>query len=88
MILMTIKDAAEYMRVSYAHTRRLVSERDLPSIKIGSATRIDKAALDEWLVSKTRNRVTGRSFAEKGQTTATFAGESSGIAEAREGLSS
>jgi excisionase family DNA binding protein len=85
---MTMREAAEYMRVSYAHTRRLVCERDLPSIHIGSATRIDKAALDEWLVSKTRNRATGRSFAEEGHTTAAFTREPSGSCEAREGLDS
>jgi len=86
--LMTMREAAEYLRVSYSHTRRLVSEREIPSIQIGCSTRIDKAELDNWIMSKIRNRVPGRSFAEKGNTTATSAGEATGTPEAREGLRS
>jgi len=47
--LMTVKEVAEYLRVSRASVYRLVKERKIPVSRIGKHFRFRKETIDEWL---------------------------------------
>ena len=47
--IMTVKDVAEYLRMSEAKIYRLVKEGALPVVRIGKAWRFRKDLLDDWL---------------------------------------
>jgi excisionase family DNA binding protein len=46
---MTIREVAEYLRMSEAKVYRLVRERAIPVIRIGKTWRFRKDLLDAWL---------------------------------------
>jgi excisionase family DNA binding protein len=46
---MTVDELAELLNVSVHHVRRLVFERRIPFLKIGSRVRFETAAVEEWL---------------------------------------
>jgi excisionase family DNA binding protein len=46
---MTVDELAELLHVSVHHVRRLVFERRIPFLKIGSRVRFETAAVEEWL---------------------------------------
>jgi excisionase family DNA binding protein len=48
--LLTVREVAEYLRVSRAKVYRLAREGSLPVLRIGKAWRFRKDLLDEWLV--------------------------------------
>lgn len=50
LALMTVREVAEYLRVSPAKVYRLAKEGALPVLRIGKAWRFRKDLLDEWLV--------------------------------------
>jgi len=50
-ILLTIEDAAEALSVSRATLYRLMTRRDLFSVKVGGARRIPMKALHEYVES-------------------------------------
>ena len=50
LALMTVREVAEYLRVSQAKVYRLAREGALPVLRIGKAWRFRKDLLDEWLV--------------------------------------
>jgi excisionase family DNA binding protein len=47
--ILTVREVAEYLRMSEAKVYRLANERQLPAIRIGKAWRFRKDLLDEWL---------------------------------------
>ena len=47
--IMTVKDVAEYLRMSEAKIYRLVRDGVLPVVRIGKTWRFRKDLLDEWL---------------------------------------
>ena len=47
--ILTVRDVAEYLRMSEAKVYRLANERHLPAIRIGRSWRFRKDLLDEWL---------------------------------------
>jgi excisionase family DNA binding protein len=55
LAIMTVKEVAEYLRVSEAKVYRLVKEGALPVARIGKAWRFRRDLLDEWLKDGTRN---------------------------------
>ena len=47
--IMTVKDVADYLRMSEAKIYRLVRNGVLPVVRIGKTWRFRKDLLDEWL---------------------------------------
>ena len=47
--IMTVKEVAEYLRMSEAKVYRLVKQGVLPVVRIGKSWRFRKDLLDEWL---------------------------------------
>jgi excisionase family DNA binding protein len=47
--ILTVREVAEYLRMSEAKVYRLVNERHLPAVRIGRSWRFRKDLLDEWL---------------------------------------
>ena len=45
----TVKDAAERLKVSQRHVAKLISNRTLPSLKLGRRRLIREAALEAYL---------------------------------------
>jgi excisionase family DNA binding protein len=52
--LMTIKEAAAYLRLNYMTLYRLAREGKIPALKVGGNWRFKKTLLDQWLSSKSR----------------------------------
>lgn len=48
--ILTVREVAEYLRLSQAKVYRLAKEGNLPVFRIGKAWRFRKDLLDEWLV--------------------------------------
>lgn len=48
-VIMTVKDVADYLRMSEAKIYRLVRNGVLPVVRIGKTWRFRKDLLDEWL---------------------------------------
>jgi excisionase family DNA binding protein len=46
---LTIKEVARYLRVNQYTVYRLVSQKKLPAVKIGSQWRLKRSLLEEWL---------------------------------------
>lgn len=51
--LMSVKEAAAYIRVSPHTVYAKVSKREIPYVKVGRSVRFDKGALDAWLEEHT-----------------------------------
>ena len=49
LTILTVREVAEYLRLSEAKVYRLAKERRLPAIRIGKAWRFRKDLLDDWL---------------------------------------
>lgn len=49
LMILTVREVAEYLRMSETKVYRLVRERHLPAIRIGKSWRFRKDLLDEWL---------------------------------------
>ena len=47
--IMTVKDVAEYLRVSEAKVYRLAKDGELPVFRVGKAWRFRRDLLDDWL---------------------------------------
>ena len=48
-LVVTIKEATRLLRIGRTTLYKLVSERDLTSVKIGGASRILRSSLDEYV---------------------------------------
>ena len=53
--LMTIAEAAEYLKVCDKTVRRLITRQELTASKVGKSWRIQKTDIDKYL-SETRNK--------------------------------
>ena len=53
--IMTVKDVAEYLRMSEAKVYRLANEGTLPVARIGKTWRFRKDLLDTWLEQSSMN---------------------------------
>lgn len=51
---MTIKEAAEYLRLNYMTVYRLAQKGTIPASKVGGNWRFKKEIIDEWLLEQTR----------------------------------
>lgn len=49
LTIMTVRDVAEYLRVSEAKVYRLAKGGELPVFRIGKAWRFRRDLLDDWL---------------------------------------
>jgi excisionase family DNA binding protein len=47
--VMTIEEAAEFLRVSQKTTQRLAKRKELPARKVGSLWRFSRLRLTEWM---------------------------------------
>jgi excisionase family DNA binding protein len=53
--ILTLAEAAEYLRCHPGTVRRLINAvRGIPSFRLGSAIRIKRADLDEWIRKQSR----------------------------------
>jgi excisionase family DNA binding protein len=49
LTILTVREVAEYLRMSEAKVYRLANERHLPAVRIGKSWRFRKDLLDQWL---------------------------------------
>ncbi len=56
--ILTVREVAEYLRLSQAKVYRLAREGSLPVFRIGKAWRFRKDLLDEWLVKQSALNLT------------------------------
>jgi excisionase family DNA binding protein len=47
--LMTVREVADYLRVSVKTIYRLLKQGRIPGTKVGNQWRFNKTAIDEWL---------------------------------------
>ncbi len=52
--LMTVREAADYLKLNYMTVYRLAQRGRLPAIKVGRNWRFKKEILDDWLVREAR----------------------------------
>jgi excisionase family DNA binding protein len=48
-VILTVRDVAEYLRMSEAKVYQLIKERQIPVARIGKTWRFRKDLLDDWL---------------------------------------
>ena len=51
-LLLKPAEVAEQLRISRAKAYSLIASRDIPSMKVGSSTRVSSDALREWIARK------------------------------------
>ncbi|NWG33066.1 MAG: helix-turn-helix domain-containing protein [Chloroflexi bacterium] len=56
-IILTVREVAEYLRLSQAKVYRLAKQGNLPVFRIGKSWRFRKDLLDEWLVKQSTMKV-------------------------------
>ena len=57
LTILTVREVAEYLRMSQAKVYRLVKEHRLPVVRIGKAWRFRKDLLDDWLSQCTESNL-------------------------------
>lgn len=55
--IMTVREVAEYLRLSQAKVYRLANEGQIPVVRLGKTWRFRKDLLDEWLVEQSRQEL-------------------------------
>jgi len=55
--ILTVREVAEYLRMSEAKVYRLANERYLPAVRIGKSWRFRKDLLDRWLSQCTESTI-------------------------------
>ena len=53
-VVMTVDEAAQFLRLSRAKTYQMTQSGELPSVRFGRAVRIPKAALDRLMETPSR----------------------------------
>jgi excisionase family DNA binding protein len=53
--LLTLEDAADYLRVHSSTVYRLVKNRTLPAFKVGSDWRFNRQSIDRWIKERESN---------------------------------
>ena len=54
--VMTVKDVADYLRVSEAKVYRMALASQIPAFRIGRSWRFKKEQIDEWIIQKSEIR--------------------------------
>ncbi|MEQ8164717.1 MAG: helix-turn-helix domain-containing protein [Alphaproteobacteria bacterium] len=57
--IMTIKEVAEYLKLTEKTAYRLAAERKIPGFKVGGAWRFRRSEIDEWIERKTKESTKG-----------------------------
>ena len=57
--IMTLKEVAEFLKLSELSLYRLLRERKIPAFKIGQQWRFKKSALDKWIEEKMQENQNG-----------------------------
>ena len=57
--ILTIKEVAEYLRITEKTAYRLASERMIPGFKVGGSWRFRKGDIDAWIDDDARKRAKG-----------------------------
>jgi excisionase family DNA binding protein len=57
LTILTVRDVAQYLRMSETKVYRLVKERHLPAVRIGKSWRFRKDLLDNWLTQCTESNI-------------------------------
>ena len=57
--ILTIKEVAEYLRITEKTAYRLASERKIPGFKVGGSWRFRKGEIDAWIDEDARKRAKG-----------------------------
>jgi len=52
---MTVKELADYLSVHPSTIYRMLARNELPAFKIGSDWRFHRAAIDDWIRSKSNS---------------------------------
>ena len=52
--IMTIREVAEYLKLTEKTAYRLAADGKLPGFKVGGAWRFKKADIDSWIESRTK----------------------------------
>jgi excisionase family DNA binding protein len=47
--IMTVRDVAEYLKLTEKTTYRLVSEGELPGFKVGGSWRFRRSEIEKWI---------------------------------------
>jgi excisionase family DNA binding protein len=55
LTILTVREVAEYLRMSEAKVYRLANDHCLPAVRIGKAWRFRKDLLDDWLKRCTKS---------------------------------
>ena len=55
LIIWTVHEVAEYLRMSESKVYRLVKQQQIPVVRIGKAWRFRKDLLDDWLSQRTED---------------------------------
>lgn len=55
--ILTVREVAEYLRMSETKIYQLVKERRIPAVRIGKSWRFRKDLLDDWLIQCTEPSV-------------------------------
>ena len=58
--VLTLREVAEYLRMSRSTIYRLVQKGQIPAIKIASQWRFKKGVLDEWLETQLKREAISR----------------------------
>ena len=53
-MIMTVRDVAEYLRVSEAKIYKMAKEGNVPAVRIGKSWRFKRELLDEWILQETQ----------------------------------
>ncbi len=53
--IMTVKEVAEYLKITEKTAYRLTAEGKLPGFKVGGAWRFRKSEIDKWIERQTAN---------------------------------
>jgi excisionase family DNA binding protein len=56
--IMTLKEVAEYVRLSEKAVSKFAQKGEIPALKVGRHWRFDRAAIDAWLGNRPATRVT------------------------------
>jgi len=57
LTILTVREVAEYLRMSETKVYRLVKEHHLPAVRIGKVWRFRKDLLDDWLSQCTESNL-------------------------------
>jgi excisionase family DNA binding protein len=51
--VMTVREAADYLRVHQNTIYRMLSKGEIPAFRVGADWRFTKATIDQWLLHRT-----------------------------------